>query len=71
MDKTENKITRKEIIAQAEQFAQLIAQSNEVDFFKRVEQQIKKNNRVQNLINQIKFTQNKPFTQSILIRIRC
>lgn len=57
MDKTENKITRKEIIAQAEQLAQLIAQSNEVDFFKRVEQQIKKNNRVQNLINQIKFTQ--------------
>lgn len=55
--KKENTITRKEIIAQAEQLAQLIAQSNEVDFFKRVEQQIKKNDRVQNLINQIKFTQ--------------
>jgi cell fate (sporulation/competence/biofilm development) regulator YmcA (YheA/YmcA/DUF963 family) len=54
MEKT---LTRKEIIAQAEQLAHLIAQSDEVDFFKQAEQQIKKNEKVQKLIHQIKFAQ--------------
>ncbi len=47
-------ITRKEIIAQAEKLAKLISESEEVDFFKRAEQQIKKNANVQRLINEIK-----------------
>lgn len=50
-------VTRKEILEQAEHLAKLIAQSKEVDFFKRAEQQIKKNDRVQKLINVIKFKQ--------------
>lgn len=50
-------VTRKQIIEHAEQLAKLIAQSKEVDFFKRAEQQIKKNDKVQNLINVIKFKQ--------------
>lgn len=50
-------ITRKEIIEQAEHLAKLISQSKEVDFFKRAEQQIKGNTKVQNLIQVIKFKQ--------------
>ncbi|WP_202077276.1 RicAFT regulatory complex protein RicA family protein [Caldalkalibacillus salinus] len=50
-------VSRKEIIDQAEKLAKLIAQSKEVEFFKQAEQQIKKNQKVQNLINAIKFKQ--------------
>lgn len=50
-------VTRKEIIEQAEQLAKLIAQSKEVDFFKQAEQKIKENEKVQKLINAIKFQQ--------------
>ncbi|EGL81897.1 hypothetical protein CathTA2_2553 [Caldalkalibacillus thermarum TA2.A1] len=50
-------VTRKEIIEQAEKLAVLIAQSAEVDFFKRAEQQIKKNEKVQRLIAEIKRLQ--------------
>ncbi|MDQ0337347.1 cell fate (sporulation/competence/biofilm development) regulator YmcA (YheA/YmcA/DUF963 family) [Caldalkalibacillus uzonensis] len=50
-------VTRKEIIRQAEKLATLIAQSAEVDFFKRAEQQIKKNDKVQQLIAEIKRLQ--------------
>jgi cell fate (sporulation/competence/biofilm development) regulator YmcA (YheA/YmcA/DUF963 family) len=54
MEKT---ITRKEIISHAEQLAHVIAQSKEVEFFKKAEQQIKKNEKVEKLIEQIKFFQ--------------
>ena len=53
----ESKITKKEIIEQAKNLALLIAETEEVDFFKRAEAQIKKNDKVQNLIRQIKFFQ--------------
>ncbi|GAA0366215.1 RicAFT regulatory complex protein RicA family protein [Bacillus horti] len=49
--------TRKEIIEQAEKLAKMIAASKEVDFFKQAEQQIKNNDKVQNLIQVIKFKQ--------------
>lgn len=54
MEKT---VTKEEIIEQAKKLAELIAQSEEVEFFKKAEQQIKKNHKVQNLINVIKFKQ--------------
>lgn len=50
-------ISRKEIMVQAEKLAKLIAVSEEVDFFKRAEQQIKQNDKVQKLINDIKKQQ--------------
>lgn len=50
-------VTRQEIMEQARVLAKLIAQSEEVDFFKRAEQQIKKNDKVQMLIAQIKHKQ--------------
>lgn len=53
----EKKVSRKEIIEQTEKLAELIALSDEVDFFKRAEQQIKENTKVQTLINQIKLQQ--------------
>jgi len=57
MENTEKVVTRKEIMEQAEKLAILISQSEEVEFFKKAEQQIKKNDKVQNLINAIKFKQ--------------
>ncbi|WP_025028553.1 RicAFT regulatory complex protein RicA family protein [Caldalkalibacillus mannanilyticus] len=57
MEKTEKTVTRKEIMEQAERLALLISQSEEVEFFKKAEQQIKKNEKVQKLINVIKFKQ--------------
>lgn len=50
-------VSRKQIIEQAEQLAKLIAQSKEVAFFKEAEQKIKRNEKVQRLIQQIKFKQ--------------
>lgn len=50
-------VTRKEIMEQAQTLAKLIAQSEEVDFFKRAEQLIKKNDKVEMLIEQIKHKQ--------------
>lgn len=49
--------SRQEIIEQAQRLAQTIAESEEVDFFKRAELQIKNNKRVQQLIDQIKRQQ--------------
>lgn len=54
MEKT---VSRKEIIEQAKVLAKLIAQSDEVEFFKKAEQQIKRNAKVQQLITQLKHKQ--------------
>lgn len=45
------------ILDKARELADLIANSNEVDFFKRAEQQIKQSEKVQNLIDKIKQKQ--------------
>jgi cell fate (sporulation/competence/biofilm development) regulator YmcA (YheA/YmcA/DUF963 family) len=50
-------VTRKEIIEQAQKLAVLISRSAEVDFFKRAEQQIKRNSKVNKLIAEIKRLQ--------------
>lgn len=50
-------ITDKEILEKAREIAQMIAKSKEVDFFKRAENQIKHNERVQDLIHQVKQKQ--------------
>lgn len=47
----------KAILDKARQLAKMIAESPEVDFFKRAEAQIKKNKRVQELIAQIRAKQ--------------
>ncbi len=49
--------TQKEILEKARELAGMIAKTKEVDFFKRAENQIKHNERVQNLIDQIKQKQ--------------
>ncbi|MBM7644422.1 cell fate (sporulation/competence/biofilm development) regulator YmcA (YheA/YmcA/DUF963 family) [Scopulibacillus daqui] len=49
--------TREEVIAKAQEIAQMIAATEEVDFFKRAEEKINKNEKVQNLIAQIKHYQ--------------
>jgi len=49
--------TQKEILDKARELASMIARTKEVDFFKRAEQQIKHNERVQSLIDQIKQKQ--------------
>jgi cell fate (sporulation/competence/biofilm development) regulator YmcA (YheA/YmcA/DUF963 family) len=56
MDKTAL-YTDRDILEKARELANMIAQTKEVDFFKRAEQQIKRNERVQNLISQIKQKQ--------------
>ncbi len=50
-------ITDKEILEKARDLAHLIAKSKEVDFYKRAEHQIKHNERVQELIHEIKQKQ--------------
>ncbi|MGD8191124.1 RicAFT regulatory complex protein RicA family protein [Brevibacillus ginsengisoli] len=49
--------TNKEILEKAREVALMIAKSKEVDFFKRAENQIKHNDRVQDLIHEVKQKQ--------------
>lgn len=50
-------VSRQEIIEQAKKLAALISRSAEVEFFKRAEQQIKKNSKVNSMIAEIKRLQ--------------
>lgn len=50
-------ITDQEILEKAREVALMIAKSKEVDFFKRAENQIKHNERVQDLIHEVKQKQ--------------
>ncbi|MED1794501.1 RicAFT regulatory complex protein RicA family protein [Brevibacillus nitrificans] len=56
MEKT-NAYTQKEILDKARELAAMISRTNEVDFFKRAELQIKHNERVQELIDSLKQKQ--------------
>ncbi|TCP30257.1 cell fate (sporulation/competence/biofilm development) regulator YmcA (YheA/YmcA/DUF963 family) [Scopulibacillus darangshiensis] len=49
--------TRSEIIEKAKDIAQMIATTDEVDFFKQAEEKINKNEKVQKIIAQIKLYQ--------------
>ncbi|MCM3587230.1 RicAFT regulatory complex protein RicA family protein [Mesobacillus maritimus] len=51
------KFTKDEIIAQAKELAKMVAETEEVDFFKRAEAQIHSNDRVSMLISSIKGLQ--------------
>lgn len=52
-----NIYTQKEILDKARELASMISRTNEVDFFKRAELQIKHNERVQDLIQELKQKQ--------------
>ncbi|EST52460.1 hypothetical protein T458_15910 [Brevibacillus panacihumi W25] len=52
-----NMYTQKEILDKARELATMISRTNEVDFFKRAELQIKHHDRVQELIDQLKQKQ--------------
>lgn len=52
-----NLYTQKEILDKARELATMISRTNEVDFFKRAENQIKHNERVQELIDALKQKQ--------------
>ncbi len=56
-EQNQTRVDNKQIIEKAKELARLIAGSNEVDFYKRAEQQIKQNEKVQKLIQQIKRKQ--------------
>ena len=49
--------TREQILVKANDLAKMLAETDEVDFFKRAEQQISTNDKVQNLIRRIKVMQ--------------
>lgn len=51
------KYTKDDIVAKALEVAKMIAETEEVDFFKRAEAQIHENERVKNLIDEIKGLQ--------------
>ncbi|WP_061575783.1 RicAFT regulatory complex protein RicA family protein, partial [Heyndrickxia coagulans] len=51
------KFTKDDIVAKAAELAKMIAETEEVDFFKRAEAQINENGRVRNLIANIKALQ--------------
>jgi cell fate (sporulation/competence/biofilm development) regulator YmcA (YheA/YmcA/DUF963 family) len=51
------KYTRDDIIARAKELAKMIAETEEVDFFKRAEEKINQNEKVRTMINQIKSLQ--------------
>lgn len=57
MMNTTDLVSRKDILDKARELSDYIANSNEVDFFKKAEQKIKKNDKVQTLISQIKRKQ--------------
>jgi cell fate (sporulation/competence/biofilm development) regulator YmcA (YheA/YmcA/DUF963 family) len=52
-----NLYTQKEILEKARELAAMISRTSEVDFFKRAENQIKHNERVQELIDSLKQKQ--------------
>ncbi|MFD2371395.1 RicAFT regulatory complex protein RicA family protein [Brevibacillus sp. GCM10020057] len=52
-----NLYTQKEILDKARELATMISRTSEVDFYKRAEQQIKHNERVQHLIDALKQKQ--------------
>lgn len=54
---TQPLVSRKEILDKARELSEYIANSSEVEFFKKAEQKIKKNEKVQALISQIKRKQ--------------
>lgn len=49
--------TRDEVIKKAEELAKMISSTEEVDFFKRAEEKINENDKVQKLIGKIKMYQ--------------
>lgn len=49
--------TKADVLAKAKELGSMIAETEEVDFFKRAETQINKNLRVQELIGKIKAKQ--------------
>lgn len=49
--------TKDDIVAKAEELAKMIAETEEVEFFKQAEKQVNENVRVQQLISGIKLTQ--------------
>ncbi|TDQ39721.1 RicAFT regulatory complex protein RicA family protein [Aureibacillus halotolerans] len=49
--------TRNEVMEQARKIAEMIAETPEVDYFKKAEQQINENTKIQELIKQIKAVQ--------------
>lgn len=51
------KYTRDDILAQAKELAKMIAETEEVDFFKRAEEKINQNEKVRAMIQQIKSLQ--------------
>ena len=51
------KYTKDDIVARAKELAQMIAETEEVDFFKRAEAQINENQKVRTLIADIKGLQ--------------
>lgn len=51
------KYTRDDILAQARELAKMIAETEEVDFFKRAEEKINQNEKVRAMIQQIKSLQ--------------
>lgn len=51
------KYTKDEIVARAKELAQMIAETEEVDFFKRAEAQIHENEKVRTMISNIKGLQ--------------
>ena len=52
-----SKFTREEIIEKTNEIAKMLAQTEEVDFFKRAEEAINQNQKVQQIIKQIKVLQ--------------
>ncbi|WP_226665570.1 RicAFT regulatory complex protein RicA family protein [Metabacillus litoralis] len=49
--------SKEDIVAKARELAQMISESNEVDFFKRAEAQINENQKVREMISSIKSLQ--------------
>ncbi|WP_270181912.1 RicAFT regulatory complex protein RicA family protein [Alkalihalobacillus sp. CinArs1] len=50
-------ISRQEVIVKAKELAKLVSETEEVDFFKRAEEKINENKKVQSLIARIKLEQ--------------
>ena len=51
------KYTKDDIVARAKELAKMIAETEEVDFFKRAEEKINQNEKVRGMVNKIKALQ--------------
>ena len=61
-------IQKMKLLKQAQEMAKMIAETEEVDFFKRAEAQINENQKVRETIASLKVCKNKQLISNIMVK---